>query len=754
MSRSAGTEVSKKMYIRKVSGIITILVLTFVFGLYCSGPSTALPPTGLLCELMEHPEHVSIATAYPHYGWIANDSAPNAMQSAYQVLVASSLAALADDVGDVWDSGKVIGGQSITVRHAGEPLAPDATYHWKVRTWNDRGQASPWSESQTFHTGAIIDAHITTRYPLVKAEVAPLRMVKTAPDMTFIDFGRAAYGTIKLTLTSQAPRDVEVHLGEVAAGKQALDRNPGRHRRYRMMVLPLKAGTYTYTVAITPDERNTENPKAIRMPVEVGEVMPFRYCELAGYTGPLDTSDVRQVVVHYPFNNDASYFSSSSQVLNDVWDLCKYTIKATSFCGVYVDGDRERIPYEADAYINQLGHYSVDREFTLARYTHEYLITNPTWPTEWIMHSILMAWADYMQTGDAASLARFYDDLRAKTLGALARGDGLISTRTGLVTNEVLTAIHFQGRLRDLVDWPQPGETGLPEGQGGETDNFDFRPINTVVNAFHYRALVLMSRIADVLGKNGDASSYSRQAARVKSAFNEVFLDKTRSVYIDGEGSSHSSLHANMFPLAFGLVPEPNVPKVVAFVKSRGMACSVYGSQYLLEALYQAGEAEHALKLLTATDDRSWAHMIYDVGTTITLEAWDRKYKPNLDWNHAWGVAPANIIPRWLMGVRPLEPGYGLIQIKPRLGGLEWGTLELPTIRGTVHVDARAGDDVFRLKVRIPTNTRARVCIPAGGGDDPIVKVDGRPRKGQVEGDFVVFGRVGSGEHTFERPVR
>ena len=26
------------------------------------------------------------------------------------------------------------------------------------------------------------------------------------------------------------------------------------------------------------------------------------------------------------------------------------------------------------------------------------------------------------------------------------------------------------------------------------------------------------------------------------------------------------------------------------------------------------------------------------VGSTITLEAWDNKFKPNQDWNHAWGA--------------------------------------------------------------------------------------------------------------------
>ena len=46
-----------------------------------------------------------------------------------------------------------------------------------------------------------------------------------------------------------------------------------------------------------------------------------------------------------------------------------------------------------------------------------------------------------------------------------------------------------------------------------------------------------------------------------------------------------------------------------------------------------------------------------DVGSTITMEAWAAKYKPNLDWNHAWAAAPANIVPRYVLGVRPLSPG-------------------------------------------------------------------------------------------------
>ena len=125
---------------------------------------------------------------------------------------------------------------------------------------------------------------------------------------------------------------------------------------------------------------------------------------------PSVRGDVRQIAVSYPFDDGAASFASSSRVLNDVWELCRYSIKATTFCGVYVDGDRERIPYEGDAYINQLGHYCVDREFTLARSTHEYLLDYPTWPTEWASHSVLMAWADYLYTGTSSSIEAYYDE--------------------------------------------------------------------------------------------------------------------------------------------------------------------------------------------------------------------------------------------------------------------------------------------------------------------------------------------------------
>jgi hypothetical protein len=363
-----------------------------------------------------------------------------------------------------------------------------------------------------------------------------------------------------------------------------------------------------------------------------------------------------------------------------------------------------------------------------------------------------MAWADYLYTGDTDSIKHYYDDLKAKTLLALAREDGLISTQTGLVSKDVLTSIHLKGKLRDIVDWPHGNILGL-QGGYGETDDFEFRPINTVVNAFHYRALVLMSRMAEAVGKTQDAADFARAAAKVRQSFNDKLLDKAKGIYIDGEGTSHSALHANMFPLAFGLVPPEQVKSVANFVKSRGMVCSVYGSQYLLEALYEAGEDDFALQLMTdRSSDRSWPHMIYDVGTTITLEAWDNKYKPNQDWNHAWGAAPANIIPRYLMGVEPIEPGFAKVRIKPQVGSLKTGSLDLPTIRGTIHVDfVSEPDRSFSLNIELPGNTEAVVYLPRLGSDKRQVQVDDRLITGTLQGEFIVVADIGSGRHRLER---
>ncbi len=365
---------------------------------------------------------------------------------------------------------------------------------------------------------------------LVQTESAPIQTRMTSEGTLCLDFGKAAFGTLLLPHPADNRRKtMVVHLGEKVTAEDRIDRDPPGSIRYCRIKQKIDPNQNSIRLIIRPDEKNT-GPAAIKMPEHIGEVYPFRYAEIED-AADIDSSAIKQVAVHYPFNDDASSFESSNPILNAVWDLCKYSIKATSFCGVYVDGDRERIPYEADAYINQLSHYCVDLEYTLARYSHEYLLQHPTWPTEWQFFSIFMAWQDHMYTNETRSLNEFYELLCQKTLVNLAREDHLISTQSELCTREFELTLNlhnptypFDHGLRDLVDWP-PGS--FTDGGQGERDNHEMLPINSVVNAFHYRALVLMARISGLVGNSRNQNFFARQAQSVKDSINRVFLTST-----------------------------------------------------------------------------------------------------------------------------------------------------------------------------------------------------------------------------------
>ena len=104
-----------------------------------------------------------------------------------------------------------------------------------------------------------------------------------------------------------------------------------------------------------------------------------------------------------------------------------------------------------------------------------------------------------------------------------------------------------------------------------------------------------------------------------------------------------------------------------------------------------------------------------DSGTTITWEAWDQKYKPNQDWNHAWGAAPANLLPRYVLGVRPLEPGWARVLVQPHAGSLSRAAGRIPTPRGALAIRWEKGAR-YRLAVTLPPGTSARVELPAAEG--------------------------------------
>ena len=530
-------------------------------------------------------------------------------------------------------------------------------------------------------------ALVTSGAPVQLLEQQPVRIVSVAPGVSLIDFGRVAFGNLRLLPPAGASGKITVHFGEtLTAGR--IDRHPPGSVRYAAAGTSL-GGTNALVVASPADRRNTTQPEAVLTAPEFGVLLPFRWVEIEGWPGDLKSEQIRRrAVFARGWDDGNSGFKCPDEMLNQVWELSRYSIKATTFAGIYVDGDRERIAYEADAYINQLGEYYASGGTQMARDTFDRLMSHPTWPSEWAPHMIFIAYADWMQTGDTNWLALRYAALKTKLQSERLRPDGLIGSNES------------QMKRDDLVDWP-----------AGERDAFVFTPANTVVNAFHLRALALMAELARALNLRADADDFSARERVARMAFQRMFFDTTRGLYRDGEGTDHCSLHANLFPLAFGLATVEHREHIAQWLCERGMKCSVYAAQYLLEGLFENDQAAQAIALMTAPGDRSWRHMV-ESGATITWEAWDQRYKPNLDWNHAWGAAPANLLPRFVLGAQPLSPGWKRAIIRPEPGPLDRAEGKVPTALGPISITwTHAGG--FTLSLALPPGMSARVEIPA-----------------------------------------
>ena len=119
--------------------------LCFVF-------TAAATPVQLRTEHQINPLGIDAAT--PHFAWQSDATTPNWMQSAYQILVASSERNLSAGRADIWDSGRIASSDSINIPYAGPALKSQTRYVWLVRVWDNKGFRVT-SAPASFETGML-----------------------------------------------------------------------------------------------------------------------------------------------------------------------------------------------------------------------------------------------------------------------------------------------------------------------------------------------------------------------------------------------------------------------------------------------------------------------------------------------------------------------------------------------------------------------------------------------------------------------
>jgi alpha-L-rhamnosidase len=197
-------------------------------------------------------------------------------------------------------------------------------------------------------------------------------------------------------------------------------------------------------------------------------------------------------------------------------------------------------------------------------------------------------------------------------------------------------------------------------------------------------------------------------------------------------------------------------------IKAKGwhLSTGFVGVSYLLPVLTQVGKAETAYRLLLQDTYPSWLFSVKHGATTI-WERWDgwtpeKGFQdPGMNsFNHYSLGSCGEYLFGGVGGIQPASPGYKSIRIEPIIrGGLTWAETTYDSIHGRIATSWKRDAKRLTLKVVVPANTTATICVPAGSptsvteSDKPVA---GRQdvKLVRMENGNALF-EVGSGTYKF-----
>jgi alpha-L-rhamnosidase len=137
------------MNFKSIVVILTILMGSFL--VFAAGNATQV--TALRVEYKTNP--IGIGTTSPRFFWKMTSDVPGQLQTAYQVLVASTPGKLAPGKADLWDSKKVVSDQSIQLAYQGKPLESRQKCYWTVKVWDKDGKEIKGDSPAYFEMGLL-----------------------------------------------------------------------------------------------------------------------------------------------------------------------------------------------------------------------------------------------------------------------------------------------------------------------------------------------------------------------------------------------------------------------------------------------------------------------------------------------------------------------------------------------------------------------------------------------------------------------
>ena len=222
----------------KISLSVVLLVLSA-----CSSSLTVKPleVRSLRCEYLENP--LGIEVTQPRLSWKLESTQRGQKQTAYRILVASSIENLDKDQGDLWDSKKMFSDHSSQLVYKGTPLESQMQCFWKVMVWDIEGASSEWSDSAKWSMGLLNPTDWKAEWigfdKIPEPKSKPHSESKAKPDTIVIN--QAIYGIVddpakQVDLTAKIQAKVSSGRFNINASNQLAGEDPAPGKKKTLKI--------------------------------------------------------------------------------------------------------------------------------------------------------------------------------------------------------------------------------------------------------------------------------------------------------------------------------------------------------------------------------------------------------------------------------------------------------------------------------------------------------------------------------------
>ena len=353
----------------------------------------------------------------------------------------------------------------------------------------------------------------------------------------------------------------------------------------------------------------------------------FRYAAFEAPEG-VEITDVCLVARHYPFllARGMNLELASNPIAKQIWDLCVRSQRVGVQETIQDCMDREKGFYLGDGCYSALANYILTRDDSMVR-----KLIDDAFATSFITEGLVTC-MDCSFIQEIAEFPLILADLLlwhyrlSGDLDYLEQNYAKIQT----VLNNYRFSYEEDGLLKNLdrwcvVEWPKNYRDGyavnIKQGQICEEPHI-------AINAYYYRAVCTLNKIAVALGKEP-----YRDAEVLREAILKAFYDEEAHLFYDGVNNRHASLAGNVFAYAFELTQDVKFEaNFRAMLEEKGADQTfLFTSFPLLFRWAKEGDLESIKGLLLHPG--TWSRMLKE-GATATFEGWGKDCKWNTSLFH------------------------------------------------------------------------------------------------------------------------